>query len=153
LNQKSLSSELNTYLDKISLKPSTLFKIRIIGILILSIGFIFFLNSIVLGVNIAVTFILIGIFIVILPSKKNTIDNGKDIYIIGFIIIWIIIIFFITIHFNLEILFILNFLGILVSNEITNKISSEALKLRLNLFVFLFFLFFIIVVITKIIKY
>jgi hypothetical protein len=178
LNQKSLSGGLNTYFDKIFLERSTLFKIRIIGIFIFIIGFIFFLNSIIfflnsnvliyihyrlglisflnsffLGSNIAVTFILIGIFIVFLSSKKNINDTSKDVYVIGFIIIWIILIFFITIHLNLEILFILSFLGILVINEITNKISSDSLKLRLNIFVFLFFFIFIIIVITKIINY
>lgn len=153
MNQKSFSGKSNTYSDTRSLKPSTLFKIRIIGILIFSIGFILFLNSNILGINITVTFLLIGIFIVLLPSKISTNDNRKDIYIIGYIIIWIILIFLVTNHLNLEILFILNFLGILVIKEITNNISSEALKLRLNIFVFLFFLLFIFIVITKIINY
>jgi hypothetical protein len=150
LNQKTTSAKLDTYFDK---KQATLFKIKIIGIIVLIIGCIFFLNSIILGFNIAVTLILIGIFIVFLPSKKNITDNRKDIFVIGFIIIWTILVLFLTIHFNLEILFVLSFLGILIINEVTHKISSESLKLRLNIFIFSFFLLFIIIVLTKIINY
>ena len=153
MNQKSFSGKPIIYSDKRLSKPSTLFKIRIIGILLFGIGCILFLNSILLGINIAVTFLLIGIFIVLLPSKISTNDERKDVYIIGYTIIWIILIFLITNHLNLEILFILNFLGILIIKEITNNISSETLKLRLNIFVFVFFLLFIIIVITKIINY
>ena len=142
---------MSQYINKIFFERSTLFKMRIIGILMINIGIIFFINPIIESYNLSVTFILIGIFIFFFPSKYVNYNN-KDAFVIGLILTWNILILLITINSNLEMLFVLNFLGILVINEITDKISSKSLKLRLNISVFLFFFLFIVIVITNIIN-
>ena len=65
--------------------------------------------------------------------------------------IWILLIFVITGDANLEIFFILVFIGILIVRELTDVFTTSNLKDKMNLFIYIFIIIFIIIVGRKII--
>lgn len=65
--------------------------------------------------------------------------------------IWILLIFVITGDANLEIFFILVFIGVLIVRELTDVFTTSNLKDRMNLFIYIFLIIFIIIVGRKII--
>jgi hypothetical protein len=68
------------------------------------------------------------------------------------IAVWILIAMIITGEGNLEIFFILIFIGVLIIRELTDIFTSSDLKQRMNIFIYLFIIVFIIVVGKKIIS-
>ena len=65
---------------------------------------------------------------------------------------WIILVLFITGDSNLEIFFILIFIGVLIVRELTDVFTTINLKDRMNIFIYLFILVFILIVGKKIIS-
>ena len=65
--------------------------------------------------------------------------------------IWILLIFIITGDANLEIFFILVFIGVLIVRELTDVFTTSNLKDKMNLFIYIFIIIFIIIVGRKII--
>jgi len=65
--------------------------------------------------------------------------------------IWILLIFVITGDANLEIFFILVFIGVLIVRELTDIYTTSNLKDKMNLFIYIFLIIFIIIVGRKII--
>jgi hypothetical protein len=71
---------------------------------------------------------------------------------ITFIIsVWILLVLVITGDANLEIFFILIFIGVLIVRELSDIFTTEDLKGRMNLFIYVFILIFIAIVGNKII--
>jgi len=68
------------------------------------------------------------------------------------IAVWILIALFVTGRGNLEIFFILVFIGILVVRELSDVYSPVKIKDRLNVFIYLFLFVFIVIVGKKIIS-
>jgi len=66
------------------------------------------------------------------------------------IAIWILIVLIITGNTNLEIFFILIFIGVLIIRELSDVFTSTNLKDRMNLFIYFFILIFIVIVGQKI---
>lgn len=66
--------------------------------------------------------------------------------------IWILLVMILTGEGNLEIFFILIFIGVLIIRELTDIFTSSDLKQRMNLFIYLFLFIFIIIVGNKIIS-
>jgi len=66
--------------------------------------------------------------------------------------VWILFIFVITDDSNLEIFFILIFIGVLIVRELTDIFTTSDLKDRMNLFIYIFLIIFIIIVGRKIIE-
>ena len=65
---------------------------------------------------------------------------------------WILLVLFITGDSNLEIFFILIFIGVLIVRELTDVFTTTNLKDRMNIFIYLFILVFILIVGKKIIS-
>jgi hypothetical protein len=63
---------------------------------------------------------------------------------------WILIALLVTGNTNLEIFFILIFIGILIIRELADVFTSTNLKDRMNLFIYFFIMIFIIIVGQKI---
>ena len=71
---------------------------------------------------------------------------------ITFIIsVWILLVLIITGDANLEIFFILIFIGVLIVRELSDIFTTEDLKGRMNLFIYMFIIIFIAIVGNKII--
>lgn len=68
------------------------------------------------------------------------------------ITVWILLMMIITGEGNLEIFFILIFIGVLIIRELTDIFTSSDLKQRMNLFIYLFLFLFIIIVGNKVIS-
>lgn len=68
------------------------------------------------------------------------------------IAVWILLMMIITGEGNLEIFFILIFIGVLIIRELTDIFTSSDLKQRMNLFIYLFLFLFIIIVGNKVIS-
>ena len=66
------------------------------------------------------------------------------------IVIWILIVLLITGNTNLEIFFILIFIGVLIIRELSDIFTTTNLRDRMNLFIYVFIFIFIIIVCQKI---
>jgi len=66
--------------------------------------------------------------------------------------IWIIFILLITGDKNLEIFFILIFIGVLIIRELTDIFTTENIKDRMNVFIYIFLIGFIIIVGNKVLN-
>ena len=66
--------------------------------------------------------------------------------------VWILIILIVTGDANLEIFFILIFIGVLVLRELTDIFTTSDLKDRMNLFIYIFLIIFVIIVGRKILE-
>ena len=66
------------------------------------------------------------------------------------IAIWILIVLIITGTTNLEIFFILIFIGVLIIRELSDVFTTTNLKDRMNLFIYFFIFIFIVIVGQKI---
>lgn len=64
---------------------------------------------------------------------------------------WILAVLFITGDANLEIFFVLIFIGVLITRELTDVFTTINLKDRMNIFIYIFILVFIVIVGKKII--
>jgi len=69
-----------------------------------------------------------------------------------FIGLWILFVMIITGEGNLEIFFILIFIGVLIIRELSDIFTTTDLKQRMNLFIYLFLMVFILIVAKKIIS-
>jgi len=67
------------------------------------------------------------------------------------IAVWILVALIITGDKDLEIFFVLIFIGILIAREFMNVFTTTILKDRMNIFIYLFLIIFIIIVGKKII--
>lgn len=67
-----------------------------------------------------------------------------------FIAGWILFVLIITGDANLEIFFILIFIGVLVIRELTDVFSSVNLKDRMNIFIYIFLIIFMVIVGKKV---
>jgi len=59
---------------------------------------------------------------------------------------WIFVVLIITGEANLEIFFILIFIGVLIIRELTDVFTTTNLKDRMNMFIYIFLLIFIVIV-------
>ena len=66
--------------------------------------------------------------------------------------IWVLIVFLLTGNANLEIFFILIFIGILIAREISDVFITYNLKERMNILIYTFVIIFIVIVGQKIIN-
>lgn len=65
---------------------------------------------------------------------------------------WIVLVLFITGTANLEIFFILIFIGVLIVRELSDVFTTTNLKDRMNLFIYFFIFIFMIIVGQKILS-
>lgn len=68
------------------------------------------------------------------------------------IALWILVALFITGNANLEIFFILIFIGVLIARELVDVFATINLKDRMNMFIYIFIIVFIVIVGKKIIS-
>jgi len=68
------------------------------------------------------------------------------------ITIWILLVLIITGDSNLEIFFILTFIGILIIRELSDIFTTISLKERMNVFIYIFIIIFIGIIGQKIIN-
>lgn len=69
-----------------------------------------------------------------------------------FIAVWIMVMLIITGDANLEIFFVLIFVGVLIAREFTDRFTTANLKLRMNIFILVFIVVFLVIVGKKIIN-
>jgi len=67
-----------------------------------------------------------------------------------FIAGWILFVLIITGDENLEIFFILIFIGVLIIRELTDVLSSTNLRDRMNIFIYIFLIIFMVIVGKKV---
>lgn len=65
---------------------------------------------------------------------------------------WILIVLLITGESNLELFFVLIFIGVLVVRELTDVFTSSNLKERMNLFIYIFLIIFMVIVGKKVME-
>jgi len=120
-----------------------------------------------LNIKIGFALVLIGLFLIWLiyekkPSQDTTyterkLDSKKKRLLMSekitmVLSIWMLLLIFITYTASLEILFILLFIGTLVTKELTDEFTAPNLKKRLNIFIIIFLIAFIAIISQKIIN-
>lgn len=119
-----------------------------------------------LNIKIGFALILIGLFLILLiyekipkgiPYTRGEFDSKKKRLLMSekitmVLSIWILLLIFITYTASLEILFILLFIGTLVTKELTDEFTAPNLKKRLNIFIIIFLIAFIAIISQKIIN-
>ena len=68
------------------------------------------------------------------------------------IIAWILILFLITSDADLEIFFVLIFIGILIIKILTDSFTTKQFKLRMNVFISVFLIIYIVMIAQRIIN-
>lgn len=63
---------------------------------------------------------------------------------------WILLVLLITSELNIEIFFILIFIGVLIIRELTDIFTTTNIKERMNLFIYIFLIIFLVIVGKKI---
>jgi hypothetical protein len=143
---------LKRYLNQRFIKKTISYQTKIIGIILVCIGIIFFYNPTNINIKIGTMLVLIGgiFFFLIL--------NNQDYYrfecaeIIFIFILWILFLFIITGNSPPETYFFLIAIGITAIRELTNELISPNFKKNLNIFLLLIFIIFLLIVIQKIIS-
>lgn len=65
---------------------------------------------------------------------------------------WIVVVFFITGDTDLEIYFVLIFMGVLVVRELTDVFTTDIIKKKMDFFIYMFLIVFIVLFIKTIIN-
>ena len=144
--------------DKIGTRPpkiQSFVRSIITGLTLITIGVIFLSNPTIPNIKISFTLILIGfILIFILPEKSSfkKIRLSMSDTITLTLVIWIIFLFFITGDTDLEVFFVLIFIGMLVVKELTDELITIRLKHRMDGFIYVFLITFIWIIGEKIIN-
>ena len=142
--------------------------INILGIILIIIGIVIILNPENLNLKISFTIIYIGFLLIILITKTDTPKRINGSWIKRYsnilkktkllmsekitlvIIIWTLILFFLTNNTDVEVFFVLIFIGLLVIKLLTDEFTSIHLKNRLNIFIFVFLVVFLIIISQRI---
>lgn len=140
------------YLDKIFFEKPISYQSKIIGILLVTAGIAFFCNPTILFMKIGMTLILIGVITFFMILEESVTKRISEVQIVLILIVWILLVFFITRVGSLELFFSLTSLGILIIKDIADEFVSDPFKKRLNVFVFVFVIIFIAIVIKSIIN-
>ena len=69
-----------------------------------------------------------------------------------FVAVWIIVALFITGNADLEIFFVLIFVGMLIVKEFTDRFTTVHIRHRMNVFIYVFAIVFIVIIGKKIIS-
>ena len=69
-----------------------------------------------------------------------------------FVAVWIIVALFITGNADLEIFFVLIFVGMLIVKEFTDRFTTVHIRHRMNVFIYIFAIVFIVIIGEKIIS-
>lgn len=70
-----------------------------------------------------------------------------------FIVVWIMVVLFITGDAGLEVFLILILVGMLIAREFTDRFTTVHLKNRMNIFIYVLIIVFIVLVGSRIINY
>lgn len=124
----------------------------IIGIILITIGISFLFNPDLLNIKIGLTLIVIAIFMIFMITGESKTKGIKGTQITIGIIAWTLLIFFIPGYVDMEMFFILIFIGLLVIKEFTDEFISLRLKNRINILISLFLIVFIVIMGQKIIN-
>jgi hypothetical protein len=142
---------------------------KTVGLIAIAIGILLILLQGTLFLKIGSALILLGIFMFVVISEKtlsllyrfmpNTRKNNlsskrlptsEKITLV--LILWVIIVFFLTINMTYDIFFILIFIGLLILDIMIHDYLPLPLKKRLNFMIFLFLIVYIVIISEKILS-
>lgn len=139
------------YLHRFFIEKPVTYQYKVIGLIILLFGIIFFYNPTILRLKIGIMFVLIGGFIFLLLTDTKTISRLTNLQMVLIMSFWIIFLFFIPVSMTLELYLLMIFLGITAIRELTNELISDEFKKNLNIFFFFFFVI-VIAIVVKILN-
>lgn len=143
---------------------------NIIGLPLIIIGVVFLFNPLRLNLKIGFTLVLIGSFMVFIISEKNkrktktdtkrkkTLDSTKKNRLLTsekitlILSIWVVFLSLITSKTQIEIFFVLTFIGMLIVKELSDEYTTRNLKMRMNVFISIFLIAYIAIIAQKIIN-
>jgi len=154
VNQRidTVIKELKHYLDQFYYGPAESYWIKILGIILLTIG-IFVLWT-PLGVNdkIGLCLIFIAIFMLFFTPEKS-IQRRNENKIFVFLTLWVVLMFFITGGSNIDTFFFFVVFGMLICMELVGVYLTPQLKKRLSFLILIFFSLCMVIVAEKVISF
>ena len=167
--EKKEKKEKKTKVKKTKKLKFSFVALKIIEIIIILAGIYYLRYPTLENIKISFSLILIGTILLFLISDKTKSDREKtplkdkpsnklfknksnflSLKIAIILIVWILILFFLTGSTDVEIYFIFVFIGILIARELTDNLASKPLKHRLNVFIVIFLLAYIVIIFDKI---
>jgi len=144
--------ELTRYLNQFYYGPSVSYWIKILGIILLTIGN--FVLWTPLGVNdkIGLSLIFIAIFMLFFTPEKS-IQKGNENKIFIFLTLWVLLMFFITGGSNIDTFFFFVVFGMLICMELAWVYLTPQLKKRLSFLILIFFSLCMVIVAEKVISF
>jgi hypothetical protein len=140
------------YLEKSSPKKSKNYQSKIIGIILILLGFCFLYITPIFDYKLSGSLIFIGFIIILLISGKKTREDINDIQLTFFIIIIILAVLLITIDADFEIFILLLIIGVIALKEFIEKFLWPHLQKRLNILIYSLLILFVIVIVKRIIN-
>ncbi|VVB59240.1 Uncharacterised protein [uncultured archaeon] len=120
---------------------------RILGLILIIVGLIFFNFSNPMIIRIGITIIVIGILITLLKTKESSTIISWDKHIFLLLIGWILIMFVLTSNSDVTLFIILIIIGILVIRELATQFITIDFKKRLNIIIIIFLIIYILIII------
>ena len=147
------------------------FRINFFGLFIILMGIFFYLNPTPLNIKISLTMIFVGCLLFILLAKpfipksindsqitKNSFAIKKTKFLLSekitlLIIGWALFSFFITNDADLEMFFVLIFIGLFVIKQLTDELTTLDLKKRMSIFIIALLIICITIIAQKILTF
>ena len=127
---------------------------RILGVIIFTVGIIFLFDPTVLRKKISTSLLLLGFLMIYLSYSKNksaprTLTGPHLLFVIA---IWILLVFAFTIMAEVEIFIIVVIIGILALKVLTEQFIDPQIKKRMNILFYIFFIIFALFMVLRIIN-
>jgi len=118
-----------------------------------TIGVFLICNPIYNTIKIGAVLTIIGFFMIVMKTEEKTANNSKELPIMFIMIIWTIVAYLlITItNVDVDILFFLVLMGLLVVNEFISKVIFVHLRKRMHFTIFIFLMIIVMLLTKKII--
>jgi len=140
------------YLHQVYFGKSKSYTVKILGIILLTLGIFLFWAPFGFDKKISITLIFIAIFI-FLFFPENITKNDIEVFVFFFLTGWLIIMSFITDDTMLDSFFLFIVFGILICKELANGYLTPPLKKKLSIISLIFFSMSVILIVEKVISY
>jgi len=128
------------------------FSSKIIGFILIILGFVFLFTSFSLHIKISVTLLFIGFVIILMASGKNKHKTINDSQLTLIIIIYTLVVWIITIDLEFDIFLISIIIGVIALKELLHTFLNPFLQQRMKFLFYVLLILFVILVVRRIIN-
>jgi hypothetical protein len=151
-SRKILFNKEKSNTHHLNFKKSLSNSMRILGVILFSIGILFFIYPLYINYRLGLLLILIGAFLLFFISDKSTnVDLDRNITFL--LIFWLLVMFYMTVGWGVDIFFFSIVLGMIIIKELIDEWLSTQIRKKMIILNSMFFIIFMIFMAEKIINY